>query len=97
MIEFKTKIHLVNGKFASKKNMHKIFAISSRLCTTVIMNGIDPKTYYEKWVIKKEPEGYIFREVTHNGGISGHHPTVKRCVIRATGHRDIKIVFDKEV
>jgi len=97
MIQFKTVYKLINAKFATKNNINKIYAISSRLCTNVHGYGIDPKTYYEKWVIKKEPQGYIFREITHNGGISGHHPTVKRCVMMATGSH-LKVVFDdKEI
>jgi len=37
--------------------------------------------YFQKWVIKKESKGYIFREVTHGGGICGCHRTVRQLVI----------------
>lgn len=92
-IEFKVKVTLINNRFASKKNIKYIFAISSELCTNVHGYGIDPKTYYERWEIRKEKEGYIWREVTHNGGINGHHKTLRLLLIRSCGYRTIKIVF----
>lgn len=94
-IQFKTKMHLVNGKYASKANMGRIFAVSSELCTSVHGNGIDPKTYKERWAIKKEEKGYIFREVTHNGGINGHHKSIRRLVMStASAFTHITVVFE---
>lgn len=95
MIEFKTRVKLINGKYVSEANMHKIFAISSRLCTYVHGYGIDPCAYKERWAIKKEEEGYIFREVTHDGGINGHHKTLRSLVMRTAafgGH--IKVILE---
>lgn len=96
-IQFKTKVHLVNARYASKANMGRIFAVSSQLCTTVHGYGIDPKTYMERWAIKKEPQGYIFREVTHNGGINGHHKSIRRLVLRTAGFGGhITVIFEDQ-
>lgn len=96
-IQFKTKVHLVNARYASKANMGRIFAVSSKLCTSVHGYGIDPKTYMERWAIKKETKGYIFREVTHNGGINGHHKSIRQLVLRTAGFGDpIKVIFEDQ-
>lgn len=92
-IVIRSKLKLINGKFASKKNMDKIFAISSQLCTHVHAYGIDPKTYYEKWTIRKDHTGFSFREVTHNGGICGSWPTVRELVMHSSHFDHIKIIF----
>jgi hypothetical protein len=95
MIEFKKKVQLVNGKMASKANMKKIFAVSSQLCTNVHGYGIDPKTYKERWAIRREPEGYIFREVTHGGGINGHHKSLKDLILAtASSFSCIKVILE---
>lgn len=96
-IQFKTKVHLVNAKYASKANMGKIFAVSSEICTSVHGWGIDNKTYKERWAIKKEPKGYIFREVTHNGGINGHHKSIRQLVLRTAGFGGhITVIFEDQ-
>lgn len=91
-IEFKRKYAMKNGNKLTKKNWHKVVAISNKPCTNVrgvavIDNEIATKGhYFEKWVLKYEPKdefspaGYIFREVNHNGGISGRHSTPKKAV-----------------
>lgn len=84
-----------NGKYITNKNVDRIFAVSSELCTHVKSFAIDPKTYHEKWAVKKEPEGYIFREVTHGGGINGHHKTLRSLILQTClehGHK-IKIIY----
>jgi|GEM_PF-1281271 len=94
---FRVKCKLINGKFVSKKNVDKIFAVSSELCTHVHGYGIDPNTYYEKWAIRKEPQGYIFREVTHNCGINGHHKTMRRLIMATCGsYPRIKVIFQND-
>lgn len=93
MIEFKTYYHVSNSKHIKVRNVSRIVAISSRLCTNVHMRGIDPTAYYEKWKIVKEDKGYIFREVTHNGGICGHHKTLRSLIISSGGLPHIKIVL----
>jgi hypothetical protein len=92
VIEFKLKYSLTNGNKLTRKNWHKVVAISSNPCTYVKgVPAIDlaiknTGVYYEKWVLKYEPKtqyseaGYIFREINHNGGINGHHKTYKEAV-----------------
>lgn len=83
MKQIKAHIKLDGGKYLSAKNKDKIIA----RCTepTDRMGNRDTKgeQYFQKWVIKKEKEGYIFREVSHNGGIGGHAATVRQLVIHA--------------
>ena len=91
-IQFERKYAMKNGNKLTKKNWHKVVAISTRPCTNVrgvavidneiAING----QYFEKWKLRYEPKdefspaGYIFREVNHNGGISGRHSTPKEAV-----------------
>jgi hypothetical protein len=98
-IEFKRKTKLVNGSLIKKDNWHTIIAKSTTACTGVSgVAKIDEARrtggYYESWVIKKEPEGYIFREINHNGGICGHHKTPRLAVLTAIGYR-IKITIQE--
>jgi|ERR1051325_687793 hypothetical protein len=51
--------------------------------------------YLQTWFIKREPQGYIFREVNHNGGICGHHKTVRSLVLAALLIEDISIEVDE--
>lgn len=97
-IELKPKIVLTNGNKISEKNYKCIYAQSTNECTGVHdVKYIDThKPYFEKWIIVKDDEGYIFREVAHGGGISGHHKTVRRCVISASSNR-INIFYTPDV
>lgn len=96
MIKFKTRFVLQNGKHASLANMNRIVAVSTEVCKNVYHRNIDNKSYKERWVIKKEEKGYIFREVTHNGGISGHHKTIRRLVMRSCGFPHINIIIEDQ-
>lgn len=91
-IELARKYSIKNGNKLTNKNWHKLIAISNTPCTNVkgvlvIDNEIKINgAYFEKWSLKFEPKthlrpaGYIFREVNHNGGISGIHDTYKEAV-----------------
>lgn len=95
VIQFEVKYSLKNGNRLTKKNWHKVVAISNRPCTNVKgVPAIDAEikrsgAYYEKWALKYEPKteynaaGFIFREINHNGGINGHHKTFKEAVFHA--------------
>jgi hypothetical protein len=97
-IQFERKYAMKNGNKLTKKNWHKVVAHSTRPCTNVrgvavIDNEIAVNgQYFEKWVLRYEPKdefspaGYIFREVNHNGGISGRHSTPKEAVWSAMKH-----------
>jgi hypothetical protein len=77
---------LDGGKLLSAKNAHNIVARST-VATDRMGNRIesspcaDKTPYFQKWVIQKEAKGYIFREVSHGGGICGCHPTVRQLVV----------------
>jgi hypothetical protein len=98
-VEFKRKYSLVNGNKINKKNWHKVYAVSSVPCTNVKgVPEIDRQiqqngAYYEKWELvfkpaKGEfPEGYIFREINHHGGINGRHKTYRQAIFAAISNR----------
>lgn len=91
-IQFERKFAMKNGNKITKKNWHKIVAVSNEPCTNVKgVPAIDAVIaaggkYYPKWVLRYEPArgdfpaGYIFREINHGMGISGSHPTPKMAV-----------------
>ena len=88
MKQITAKIKLSGGRLLSSANAHRIIARDTRasdkmgnsLPSPIYEYRNDPP-YFQKWVIKKEPKGYIFREVNHGGGICGCHPTVRDLVL----------------
>lgn len=106
-IQFERKFSMKNGNKVTKKNWHKVIAISSSPCTNVHgVRAIDAAiakdgVYYEKWELKYEeskgehdrPSGYIFREVNHGGGISGRHKTFKQAIWSAISPGRIKVLL----
>jgi hypothetical protein len=103
MIEFKRKFSLENGNKINKKNWHRVIAVSTKPCTTVYTSAIDAAirtngSYYEKWRLVYEKNvdngtGYIFREVNHGCGISGHHPTYRAAIWSAL-RLDIRVYLE---
>lgn len=91
-----TPIRLVTriegGQLINLKNLKRIRAFSTELCTSVISSHIDPKTYRESYVILRENEGYIFREITHGMGICGHRRTVRALVLAAARLMHIEVL-----
>lgn len=79
-MEVSLKFKLVGGSAISKKNMALIVVQDTQLCKGIIHPDIDPKTYRCVYRVKLETEGYIFREVTCNVGINGHHSTLRSLV-----------------
>jgi hypothetical protein len=91
-IQLERKYSLKNGNKVNKNNWQKVVAISTNQCTNVKgVNSIDEAIkrsgcYYEKCKLKFEkadshsPAGYIFREINHNGGISGRHKTYREAI-----------------
>lgn len=95
MIQFKIKYSLKNGNKLNKKNWHKVIAVATEPnhcnqgwpAIDKIRN--EGGEYYDTWKLKKEEEGYIFREITHGGGINGHHKTYRQAIFKALSHRII--------
>lgn len=77
-------VKLEGGALLSEKNAHRIVARSTRPSdrqgNRLPASHTGP-VYQQEWRIQKEPKGFIFREVTHHGGICGHHPNVRALVI----------------
>lgn len=91
MIEFERKYLLKNGNKVTKKNWHRVLAISTEPDTCVCgIPAIDEASknggYFKKWRLvfekNEDPErsGYIFREINCNHGINGFHPTFKQAI-----------------
>jgi len=80
-------IKLDGGSLLSAKNASRIIARATwpsdrsgnRLPSPIERYKHDPP-YFQKWVIRKESKGYIFREVHHGAGICGCHKTVRKLV-----------------
>jgi hypothetical protein len=84
------RVTISGGRLLSAANADRIIARSTRAsdpCGNMLPSPIDRyrncPPYFQRWVIKKEPKGYIFREVNHAGGINGCHKTI-RSLVQAT-------------
>ena len=74
-------IRLHDNRIISEKNIEKIYARHRYECRHKYdKNGL-VKGYFEVHRVKKEPEGYIFREVRFNSGINGHHKTLRSLIL----------------
>ncbi|HSW67281.1 MAG TPA: hypothetical protein VLH16_01735 [Bacteroidales bacterium] len=80
-----------NGNKVTKKNWHRVVAISTVPNTCVFgVPAIDEARknggYFDKWKLvyqtNTEPErtGFIFREINSNHGIDGFHKTFKEAI-----------------
>jgi len=98
---------LVGGKHISAKNADRIIARSTeptdKWGNRLNKDGVSPifelrnqPPYFQRWIIKKEKEGYCFREVSHGGGICGAFPTV-RGLVMATCQRAPRIIVEVEL
>lgn len=80
-----------NGRLLSAANASKITCRSTRptdksgnsLPSPIARHRDDPP-YFQRYQIKKEKQGFIFREVTNGSGICGHHATVRALVINTS-------------
>lgn len=102
MIRFLPKITVPNGRFLSAKNAPFITARSTRpsdksgnsLPSPIERYRNDPP-YFQRWTIKKETQGFIFREVHNGAGICGHYATVRELVIYSSRAQHIVVEFDE--
>ncbi len=90
MKKISARITVSGGSLLTAANAARIIARSTRATDpdgnslpTRIDRHVGKPPYFQTWRVKKEPEGFIFREVTNGQGISGHHPTVRRLVVSA--------------
>lgn len=77
MTTIKAHIRLEGGQLLSEANAQSIIARHQPFAD--MTPGF--QAYFQRWVVRKEPQGFIFREVSHGAGICGHHPTVRQLVI----------------
>lgn len=106
MIEFEKQYSMKNGNKVTKKNWHRVVAIS--LVPTTCLRGwpvIDEARknggYYCKWKLcfekgDDENTGFIFREINANTGIDGHHPTFKQAIWNAITEGRIACFLEDE-
>lgn len=93
MKQIHARVKLDGGRLLSAKNADKIIARSlkptDRYGNTLDKDGKSPiyelrsePPYFRRWSVKKEKEGFIFREVGSNSGICGHAKSVRELVIK---------------
>lgn len=79
--KIKASIRLHDKRLISEKNIDKIVAVHKHETENKYdKNGL-VKGYFETHKVKKEPEGYIFREVRFNSGINGHHKSLRSLIV----------------
>lgn len=103
MKQIKAHIKLTGGNLLSAANASRIIARATSPTDrygNALTKGQSPierlrgePPYMQRWAVKKEPEGFIFREVTNNSGTCGHHPTV-RALVQATLTRTFGIIVE---
>ena len=64
-MQITASVQLKNGTYISEKNISRISAKSGN----------------ETFSAKNENQGYIFRNITSNAGINGHHKTLRALII----------------
>lgn len=103
MKQIKAHVRMEGGRFLTAANASKIIARSTRgtdrsgnrLPSPIEKYKNDPP-YFQKWVIRKDRQGYHFQEVNHGGGICGYRKTVRELVLClfCSLSSDIVVEFD---
>jgi hypothetical protein len=89
-MKIKAHIRLENGRLISKANATRFVVRGKKDISKTVLGFNFTPSYREQWVIVHEPEGYIWREVTHALGINGHWPTI-RDLVRGTAAQGYEI------
>jgi hypothetical protein len=95
-----------NGNKVTKKNWYKVYDVSNRPDISALgypeIEKIKKEkgAYYDRWELKFEeeddrPAGFIFREINHNGGISGRHATFKEAIWWAMSYKHISVFLSE--
>src|SRR6185437_2121799 len=86
----KARITLENGRLISEANVSRFIVRGTKdISKNVLGYGFKPE-YRELYVVMREPQGYIWREVTHGMGINGHHETLRE-MLRTTASQGYEI------
>jgi len=91
MNKITAKVTLKNGAGLS---LSRVYAKDSKPDKNHIVNGKPLDNYYCTYRPKKEPKGYIFREVRFNHGISGHYKTLRDLVLNTVLFSSIDVYID---
>ena len=75
--EFTTKLTISHSHLITEANKNKIMAEST--------------IYDTSYRVCKEPDGYIFREVTLHTGIDGHHKTLRDLLISVAQYEHFRV------
>lgn len=91
-MEITANISLKNGRYIGDNNIDKITAQSTKPAPGIYDSGTELKHYFCRYKAKKEPEGYIFREIRFGLGISGHYQTLRELIVcTLISHTNIKV------
>lgn len=78
--KIKAHVRLENGKLATKANQPRLIVRGTKDISNTVRGYGFNSSYRETYVVMHEPEGFIWREVTHAMGINGHHRTLQTLV-----------------
>jgi hypothetical protein len=78
--KIKARVRLENGKLAIKANQSRLIVRGTKDVSDTVRGYGFNSSYREMYVVMQEPEGFIWREVTHGMGINGHHRTLQEMV-----------------
>jgi hypothetical protein len=79
----RARVRLKNGKLVSMANQTRLIVRGTKDISGSVRGYGFNSSYREMWIVVKEPEGFIWREVTHGMGINGHHGTLRDLVFTA--------------
>lgn len=79
-VKIKAHIRLENGRLISKANASRFVVRGDKDISKTVRGYNFSPDYREQYIIVREPEGYIWREVTHAMGINGHRRTIRDLV-----------------
>lgn len=79
----KAHVRIENWRLASAVNITRLVVRGTKDISRNVLGYDFKPEYRELYVVMREQEGYIWREVTHGMGINGHHPTL-RDLVRST-------------
>ncbi len=78
--KIKAHIRIENGKLISRANASRLVVRGTKDISKNVLGLHIAPDYREMWIVALEPEGYIWREITHAMGINGHHRTLRELV-----------------
>nr|WP_294897790.1 hypothetical protein [uncultured Pedobacter sp.] len=95
-VQLTTKLQVKGYSVLAGKSHHQIKARAKEINKSNHSSLIDrirkeSGSHTSEYRLVLEPEGFIFREVLTDSGISGHHKTMRRAIIYALAYVTIRI------